>query len=214
MTSRQTNGMGEVEFFYCSSKRAKTEDQISVLLTREGDRTNKKDARCAFSSHKQREASCSHTSSPYYYKQTTPTRSTLRQSYSNNIHKNITFVPINTTKIYTPLGYWQRQKSSNSSSLTQKGTRTSIDTNLSSTIIRANSTTITSSGVELKSAENAAQIKRHMKNEEDYESDAIYRFRMSSWSYKIVDYFGASREIVSIAFNYLDRFIDSGVYSW
>ena len=49
---------------------------------------------------------------------------------------------------------------------------------------------------------------------QDYESDAIYRFRMSSWSYKIVDYFGASREIVSIAFNYLDRFIDSGVYSW
>ncbi|GFH44687.1 hypothetical protein CTEN210_01161 [Chaetoceros tenuissimus] len=35
---------------------------------------------------------------------------------------------------------------------------------------------------------------------------------MSSWSYRIVDYFGASREIVSIAFNYLDRFIDSGVY--
>ncbi|GFH55987.1 hypothetical protein CTEN210_12463 [Chaetoceros tenuissimus] len=47
---------------------------------------------------------------------------------------------------------------------------------------------------------------------QDYESDAIYRFRMSSWSYRIVDYFGVSREIVSIAFNYLDRFIDSGVY--
>ena len=50
--------------------------------------------------------------------------------------------------------------------------------------------------------------------EEDYLTDATYRLRMSSWSYRIVDYFGASREIVSIAFNYLDRFIDSGVYCW
>ena len=132
---------------------------------------------------------------------------------SNNIHKNITFYPI-TTKIYTPLGYWQRQKSSNSYSLTQIGTTTSVDPPLSSTFIRANSTTITSSGIELKSAENATQIKRDMKNKEDYLTDATYRLRMSSWSYKIVDYFGASREIVSIAFNYLDRFIDSGVYSW
>ena len=49
---------------------------------------------------------------------------------------------------------------------------------------------------------------------QDYESDAIYRFRMSTWSYRIVDYFGANREIVTIAFNYLDRFIDSGVYCW
>lgn len=49
---------------------------------------------------------------------------------------------------------------------------------------------------------------------QDYESDAIYRFRMSTWSYRIVDFFGASREIVTIAFNYLDRFIDSGVYCW
>ena len=49
---------------------------------------------------------------------------------------------------------------------------------------------------------------------QDYESDAIYRFRMSTWSYKVVDFFGASREIVTIAFNYLDRFIDSGVYCW
>ena len=47
-----------------------------------------------------------------------------------------------------------------------------------------------------------------------YESDAIYRFRMSAWSYRVVDFFGASRENVTIAFNYLDRFIDSGVYCW
>jgi hypothetical protein len=44
--------------------------------------------------------------------------------------------------------------------------------------------------------------------------DAIYRLRMSEWSYRVIDYFGVSREIVAISFDYLDRFIDSEVFSW
>jgi len=46
------------------------------------------------------------------------------------------------------------------------------------------------------------------------EVDAIYRLKMSEWSYRIIDYFGANREIVAISFDYLDRFIDSGIFSW
>jgi len=53
----------------------------------------------------------------------------------------------------------------------------------------------------------------------DDEIDDIYRLRMSEWSYRVVDYFGVSREIVAISFDYLDRFIDSEVidsevFSW
>jgi len=44
--------------------------------------------------------------------------------------------------------------------------------------------------------------------------NAIYRLRMSEWSYRVIDYFGVSREIVAISFDYLDRFIDSEVFSW
>jgi len=54
---------------------------------------------------------------------------------------------------------------------------------------------------------------------EDDEIDDIYRLRMSEWSYRVIDYFGVSREIVAISFDYLDRFIDSEVmdsevFSW
>jgi|AntRauTorckE5430_2_1112549.scaffolds.fasta_scaffold10294_1 hypothetical protein len=49
---------------------------------------------------------------------------------------------------------------------------------------------------------------------ENEAADPIYRLRMADWSYRIIDYFGASREIVAIAFDYLDRFLDSGVFLW
>ena len=49
---------------------------------------------------------------------------------------------------------------------------------------------------------------------EDDEIDDIYRLRMSEWSYRVIDCFGVSREIVAISFDYLDRFIDSEVFSW
>ena len=45
-------------------------------------------------------------------------------------------------------------------------------------------------------------------------ADEICRLRMSDWCYKICDYIGASREIVAVAFNYLDRFLTAEKYSW
>ncbi len=44
--------------------------------------------------------------------------------------------------------------------------------------------------------------------------EATYRLRMSAWSYSICDYIGASRYIVAVAFNYLDRYLIVGKYSW
>ena len=44
--------------------------------------------------------------------------------------------------------------------------------------------------------------------------ESIYRLRMSSWCYSICDYIGASRHIVAVAFNYLDRFLEVEKYSW
>jgi hypothetical protein len=40
------------------------------------------------------------------------------------------------------------------------------------------------------------------------EVDALCREKMCEWAYRVVDHFHASREIVAIAFSYLDRFID------
>ena len=45
-----------------------------------------------------------------------------------------------------------------------------------------------------------------------FEVDASCRLKMSEWGFKIVDYFGACREIVAIAFDYLDRLLEK--YSW
>jgi hypothetical protein len=45
------------------------------------------------------------------------------------------------------------------------------------------------------------------KDTSPFEADNTCRLRMSDWSYKIVDFFGASRDIVAVAFNYLDRFM-------
>jgi hypothetical protein len=44
-------------------------------------------------------------------------------------------------------------------------------------------------------------------------ADEICRLRMSEWCYKICDYLGASRSTVSIAFNYLDRFLAHEKYT-
>lgn len=43
---------------------------------------------------------------------------------------------------------------------------------------------------------------------------AIYRLRMSDWCYKVCDFIEANRQIVAIAFNYLDRFLAIERYSW
>jgi len=40
------------------------------------------------------------------------------------------------------------------------------------------------------------------------EVDTLCREKMCEWSYRVVDHFHASREIVAIAFSYLDRFVD------
>lgn len=40
------------------------------------------------------------------------------------------------------------------------------------------------------------------------EIDTLCREKMCEWAYRVVDHFHASREIVAIAFSYLDRFVD------
>jgi lipoyl(octanoyl) transferase len=40
------------------------------------------------------------------------------------------------------------------------------------------------------------------------EVDTLCREKMCEWSYRVIDHFHASREIVTIAFAYLDRFVD------
>ena len=49
--------------------------------------------------------------------------------------------------------------------------------------------------------------------ENQIKADEICRLRMSEWCYKICDYLGASRSTVSIAFNYLDRFLAHEKYT-
>uniref|UniRef100_A0A7S1UYH0 Cyclin-like domain-containing protein n=1 Tax=Grammatophora oceanica TaxID=210454 RepID=A0A7S1UYH0_9STRA len=41
-----------------------------------------------------------------------------------------------------------------------------------------------------------------------HEVDTLCREKMVDWSYRVIDHFHASRELVAIAFQYLDRFID------
>lgn len=40
------------------------------------------------------------------------------------------------------------------------------------------------------------------------EIDTLCREKMCEWAYRVVDHFHASRELVAIAFSYLDRFVD------
>jgi len=49
---------------------------------------------------------------------------------------------------------------------------------------------------------------RRRAEKNDVEIDTLCREKMCEWSYRVVDHFHASREIVSIAFSYLDRFVD------
>jgi len=41
-----------------------------------------------------------------------------------------------------------------------------------------------------------------------HEIDTLCREKMCEWAYRVVDHFHASREIVAIAFSYVDRFVD------
>lgn len=55
------------------------------------------------------------------------------------------------------------------------------------------------------------QRKRHAMlwdNSRSFKVDDCCRLKMSEWSYKIVDFLPANREIVAVAFNYIDRFCD------
>ncbi len=45
-----------------------------------------------------------------------------------------------------------------------------------------------------------------------FEIDDTCRYQMVDWSYRIIDFFSATREIVGVAFNYMDRLFD--MYSW
>eukprot|EP00549_Striatella_unipunctata_P023768 CAMPEP_0118676050 /NCGR_PEP_ID=MMETSP0800-20121206/1814_1 /TAXON_ID=210618 ORGANISM="Striatella unipunctata, Strain CCMP2910" /NCGR_SAMPLE_ID=MMETSP0800 /ASSEMBLY_ACC=CAM_ASM_000638 /LENGTH=331 /DNA_ID=CAMNT_0006571485 /DNA_START=15 /DNA_END=1010 /DNA_ORIENTATION=- len=42
----------------------------------------------------------------------------------------------------------------------------------------------------------------------ELEVDSACREKMCEWSYRVIDHFHANREIVAIAFSYLDRFVD------
>mmetsp|Transcript_19352 Transcript_19352/g.28549 ORF Transcript_19352/g.28549 Transcript_19352/m.28549 type:complete len:422 (+) Transcript_19352:101-1366(+) len=44
--------------------------------------------------------------------------------------------------------------------------------------------------------------------QESFEIDFTCRYQMCDWCYRIVDFFSASREVVSAAFNYMDRLFD------
>ncbi len=47
---------------------------------------------------------------------------------------------------------------------------------------------------------------------EDFIVDDVCRQKMCEWSYRIVDHFSGSRELVAISQNYVDRFLDK--YRW
>ena len=47
-----------------------------------------------------------------------------------------------------------------------------------------------------------------------FSEGAVSRKRMCEWCYRIIDLIGASREIVVVAFNYLDRFLARNIFAW
>jgi hypothetical protein len=67
---------------------------------------------------------------------------------------------------------------------------------------------------ETSSTPNATPIASYIKYVEDVVDESLLdvdescREKMCEWSYRICDHFNTSREIVAIAFNYLDRFND------
>ena len=46
-------------------------------------------------------------------------------------------------------------------------------------------------------------------DESDEAIDMVCREKMCEWSYRVCDYFNIRREVASVAFSYLDRFVDS-----
>jgi hypothetical protein len=48
--------------------------------------------------------------------------------------------------------------------------------------------------------------------DQEFIVDDLCRQKMCEWSYRIVDHFSGSRELVAIAQNYVDRFLDQ--YRW
>jgi catabolite regulation protein CreA len=64
------------------------------------------------------------------------------------------------------------------------------------------------------SCRQTGQVDPATTTREKNELDSVYHLRMSDWSYRIVDCFGVSREIVAISFDYLNRFIASNVLPW
>ena len=55
-------------------------------------------------------------------------------------------------------------------------------------------------------------ISSEASSQEDFIVDDLCRQKMCEWSYRIVDHFNGSRELVAIAQNYVDRFLDQ--YRW
>lgn len=51
-------------------------------------------------------------------------------------------------------------------------------------------------------------LERRKAESKNIQIDSLCREKMCEWSFRVVDHFHASREIVAIAFSYLDRFVD------
>ncbi len=60
--------------------------------------------------------------------------------------------------------------------------------------------------------DHASIVSTDSASEPGFEIDDTCRYQMVDWSYRIIDFFSASREIVGVAFNYMDRLFD--MYSW
>ena len=87
-----------------------------------------------------------------------------------------------------------------------------LETLSSSSISPADSMMLSSNGS--CSCRQAGQVDPATTTRGKNELDSVYHLRMSDWSYRIVDCFGVSREIVAISFDYLNRFIASNVLPW
>jgi len=70
-------------------------------------------------------------------------------------------------------------------------------------------TTVESTTSVLKDAQSNDRLK--VKND-DNEINSSCRTTMWEWCYRVVDHFGARRELVEISMNYLDRFLDK--FNW
>merc|ERR1740139_1644212 len=65
------------------------------------------------------------------------------------------------------------------------------------------------SAVSGTSASTDSQPNKSLKStKNENEIDSLCRTTMCEWCYRVVDHFGARRELVEISMNYLDRFLD------